>query len=56
MLSIGDSCPQCGRDPIIKDIDVNEKGFESSTASVADPDGHEHKINFIKVGDYWEID
>ncbi len=33
-----------------------EKGVERSSARVTDPAGNEHKIEFIKVGDYWEID
>ena len=37
-------------------FDDDEKGVERSIARVTDPDGYEHKIDFIKVGEYWEID
>ena len=34
----------------------SKKGVARSVARATDPDGYEHKVTFIKVGEYWEIE
>jgi len=66
----GDSCPRCTTGILVSSICEGQVACdrcseyyedtspqpERSTARVNDPDGNEHKIVFIRVGDYWEVE
>jgi len=71
-MLVGDACPRCltgtlqssicdgqvacDRCSMYYDDTSAQPELERSVARVNDPDGNEHKIVFIRVGDYWEVE
>ena len=68
-MLLGEFCPNCMIGKLEESIIRNQltcstcssyfeetKQVERSVGRVNDPDGNEHKIVFIKVGDYWEVE